>query len=336
MSIQQAIANALKAVQRNFGKGALQALGDRAGESVPVFASGSMGLDRALGIGGIPRGRVVEVFGQESSGKTTLALHMIAQAQQAGLVTTFIDAEHALDIVYARKLGVNVDQMLVSQPDYGEQALDIACTLAPLGDVGLIVVDSVAALTPKAEIEGEMGDHHVGAHARLMSQAMRKLTASCGRAGTTLLFINQIRHKIGVMFGSPETTTGGNALKFYSSIRIEVRRGPAIKEGDRILGNRMRLKVVKNKLAPPFRQTEVDLLFGQGFDTIGELVDIGLDADVIAKAGSWYSFGETRLGQGRAGALAFLKDNPAVTEAVKARLSEPPQPVLAAAAAGDS
>ena len=336
MSIQQAIANALKAVQRNFGKGALQALGDRAGESVPVFASGSMGLDRALGIGGIPRGRVVEVFGQESSGKTTLALHMIAQAQQAGLVTTFIDAEHALDIVYARKLGVNVDQMLVSQPDYGEQALDIACTLAPLGDVGLIVVDSVAALTPKAEIEGEMGDHHVGAHARLMSQAMRKLTASCGRAGTTLLFINQIRHKIGVMFGSPETTTGGNALKFYSSIRIEVRRGPAIKEGDRILGNRMRLKVVKNKLAPPFRQTEVDLLFGQGFDTIGELVDIGLDADVIAKAGSWYSYGEMRLGQGRAGALAFLKDNPAVTEAVKARLSEPPQPVLAAAAAGDS
>jgi len=320
MSIKNNIAAAVKAVEKAFGKGALMAMGSAEQDRVPVIPTGSLTLDGALGIGGVPRGRVIEVYGPESSGKTTLALHMIAQAQEIGLIAAFIDAEHALDIHYARKLGVNADELLVSQPDNGEQALDIAVTLAGAAGVGIIVVDSVAALTPRAEIDGEMGDHHVGSQARLMSQAMRKLTGVCARNSASILFINQIRQKIGVMFGSPETTTGGNALKFYSSVRLDIRRIGAIKKGEDFIGNRTRIKVVKNKLAPPFQQAEVDLIFGLGIDRLGEIVELGVESGVISKSGSWFSYGDIRLGQGRPSAAEFLRENDEVKREIEAAL----------------
>jgi len=320
MSVQEVLAAILKAVDKQVGKGALMSMGDRGMERVPVFPSGSLALDRALGIGGIPRGRIVEIYGHESSGKTTLALHMIAQAQKAGLVTAFIDAEHALDITYARKLGVKVDELLVSQPDNGEQALEVASVVAPMTGMGLVVVDSVAALVPKAELEGEMGDHHVGLQARLMSQAMRKLTSVCAKGGTTILFINQIRQKIGVMFGNPETTTGGNALKFYSSVRIEIRRIGAIKDGEVLKGNRVKMKVVKNKLAPPFQEAEADLVFGLGIDQVGELLDMAVTSGVVQKSGTWFSFDGTQLGQGKSAAVELLRTNEEIRTALKTRV----------------
>jgi recombination protein RecA len=316
MGTKEQVKAALAAVEKQFGRGLLMALGEDCREAVAVIPSGSLALDKALGIGGIPRGRIVEVFGPESSGKTTMALHMIAQAQQAGHLAAFIDAEHALDPVYARRLGVEVNELLISQPDYGEQALAIAAALAPLEGIGLIVVDSVAALVPRAEIEGEMGDHHVGSHARLMSQAMRKLAAMCNRHNTTILFINQIRHKIGVQFGSPETTTGGNALKFYASIRVDIRRIGSVKKGDDVVGNRVKMKVVKNKLAAPFRIAESEIRFGEGFDVCSELVERGLEAAVVTRSGAWYSFGETKLGQGKEGVREFLKEQPEVFSAI--------------------
>jgi len=294
MNVQKTIAAAIKTVERQFGKGALMSMTGGAGEEVETFSSGSLSLDLALGVGGVPRGRIVEVYGPESSGKTTLALHMIAEAQKAGLIAAFIDAEHALDIVYARKLGVNSAELLISQPDCGEQALDIAATLSTIDGVGLIVVDSVAALVPKAELEGDMGDQHVGLQARLMSQAMRKLTSVAANNRATILFINQIRHKIGVMFGSPETTTGGNALKFYSTVRLDVRRIGALKDGDKFIGNRTRIKVVKNKLAPPFQKAEVDLIYGRGFDAMTDLLDLAVCNGHVTKAGAWYSYGDER------------------------------------------
>jgi len=310
MNVLDCIDKAVKAADKLFGKGTLQCLGaEGMVEPVQTFSSGSFSLDRAMGIGGIPMGRIVEVYGPESSGKTTLALHMIAEAQRAGYVAAFIDAEHALDISYARKVGVRVEELLVSQPDHGEQALEIAAALTPVEGIGIIVVDSVAALVPKAEIEGEMGDHHVGLQARLMSQALRKLTAVSARNGTTILFINQIRQKIGVMFGNPETTTGGNALKFYSSIRIEIRRTGSIKVGEEIRGNRVRIKVVKNKLAPPFQQAEVDIIFGKGVCRSGELLDLATERGIVQKSGSWYSFNEERLGQGRENVVAYLDEH---------------------------
>jgi len=310
MNVLDCIDKAVKAADKLFGKGTLQCLGaEGMVEPVQTFSSGSFSLDRAMGIGGIPMGRIVEVYGPESSGKTTLALHMIAEAQRAGYVAAFIDAEHALDISYARKVGVRVEELLVSQPDHGEQALEIAAALTPVEGIGIIVVDSVAALVPKAEIEGEMGDHHVGLQARLMSQALRKLTAVSARNGTTILFINQIRQKIGVMFGNPETTTGGNALKFYSSIRIEIRRTGSIKVGEEIRGNRVRIKVVKNKLAPPFQQAEVDIIFGKGVCRSGELLDLATERGIVQKSGSWYSFNGERLGQGRENVVAYLDEH---------------------------
>ena len=318
MNIQKTIATAIKTVERQFGKGALMSMVGSEGEEVETFSSGSLSLDLALGVGGVPRGRILEVYGPESSGKTTLALHMIAEAQKAGLIAAFIDAEHALDITYAKKLGVNADELLISQPDCGEQALDIAATLSTIDGVGLIVVDSVAALVPKAELEGDMGDQHVGLQARLMSQAMRKLTSVASRHVASILFINQIRHKIGVMFGSPETTTGGNALKFYSSVRLDVRRIGAIKKQEEFIGNRTRIKVVKNKLAPPFQKVEIDLIYGRGFDAMTDLLDLAVCNGHVTKAGAWYSYGDERMGKGREAAGAFLKEN----EEVRARLTE--------------
>ena len=318
MNIQKTIATAIKTVERQFGKGALMSMMGSEGEKVETFSSGSLSLDLALGIGGIPRGRIIEIYGPESSGKTTLALHMIAEAQKAGLIAAFIDAEHALDIIYAKKLGVNADELLISQPDCGEQALDIAATLSTIDGVGLIVVDSVAALVPKAELEGDMGDQHVGLQARLMSQAMRKLTSVASRHVASILFINQIRHKIGVMFGSPETTTGGTALKFYSSVRLDVRRIGAIKKQEEFIGNRTRIKVVKNKLAPPFQKVEIDLIYGRGFDAMTDLLDLAVCNGHVTKAGAWYSYGDERMGKGREAAGAFLKEN----EEVRARLTE--------------
>ena len=317
----KAVESALKQIERNFGKGAIMRLGSgEVAQNVPAISTGSLGLDIATGVGGVPRGRITEIYGPESSGKTTLTLHIIAEAQKAGGVAAFIDAEHALDVAYARKLGVNVDDLLVSQPDTGEQALDIAEILVRSGGVDVLVVDSVAALVPKAELEGEMGDSHVGLQARLMSQAMRKLTSVVAKSRTALIFINQIRMKIGVMFGSPETTTGGNALKFYASLRLDIRRIGKIKSGDADVGNRTRVKVVKNKVAPPFKQAEFDILFGQGINRMGEILDMGVEADIVTKSGAWYSYGDERMGQGRDNATNFMAETPEIFDEITTRL----------------
>jgi recombination protein RecA len=334
----KAVAAAVAAIEKQFGRGSVMTLGGDAGEQkVAVIPSGSVGLDRALGVGGYPRGRVVELFGNESSGKTTLTLHAIAQVQAAGGVAAFIDAEHALDVSYARKLGVRVEELLVSQPDTGEQALEITEQLVRSGAVDLIVVDSVAALVPRAEIEGEMGDAHMGVQARLMSQALRKLTGAVSRSGTCIIFINQIRMKIGVMFGNPETTTGGNALKFYASVRMEIRRTGNLKEGDAVVGSRARVKVVKNKVAPPFQEAEFDLLYGSGIHRVGEVLDLGVAAGIIEKAGSHFSLRGERIGQGRERAAEWLREHPDVLEALARELTGtsalpcPPAAVEAAA-----
>ncbi|MHB1513687.1 MAG: recombinase RecA [Acidiferrobacter sp.] len=317
----KALSAALGQIEKQFGKGSVMRLGD-AGDAPPVAAvpTGSLGLDIALGIGGLPRGRVVEIYGPESSGKTTLTLHIIAQAQKAGGIAAFIDAEHALDPSYAKRLGVNVDDLLVSQPDSGEQALEITDMLVRSGGVDVVVVDSVAALTPKAEIEGEMGDSHVGLQARLMSQALRKLTGNIKRSNTLVIFINQIRMKIGVMFGNPETTTGGNALKFYASVRLDIRRIGAIKRGEEVVGSQTRVKVVKNKIAPPFRQCEFDIFYDQGISKEGELIEFGVVANLVEKSGAWYSYGGERIGQGKENARQHLRDNPAIAADLEAKL----------------
>ena len=317
-----AIDLAITQIERTYGKGSIMRMGDKVDEKVPVVSTGSISLDLALGIGGIPRGRIVEIFGPESSGKTTLALQIVAEAQKVGGQVAFIDAEHALDVHYAQKLGVNVDDLLVSQPDTGEQALDIAETLIRTNSIDVIVVDSVAALVPKAEIDGEMGDTHVGLQARLMSQAMRKLTAVLNRSRTIAVFINQIREKIGVMFGSPETTPGGRALKFYSSIRLDIRRVASIKDKNDTIGNRVKVKVVKNKMAPPFREAEFDILFGEGISKTGDLIDLATQQRVIEKSGTWFTFGDDRLGQGRENARRYLNENPDVARRVEEQLRE--------------
>jgi len=318
---EKALNLALGTIEKAYGKGAIMRLGDDAAKiEVPVISSGAISLDLALGVGGYPRGRIVEIYGPESSGKTTLTLHAIAECQKKGGIAAFIDAEHALDPSYARRLGVNVDELLVSQPDNGEQALEIADTLVRSGAVDMIVIDSVAALVPRAEIEGEMGDSHVGLQARLMSQALRKLTGNLQKSQTTLFFINQIRMKIGVMFGSPETTSGGNALKFYASQRLDIRRIGTIKVGDAAVGNRCRVKVVKNKLAPPFRLCEFDILFGKGISRTGDVLDLGVEAGIINKSGAWYSYGEERVGQGRDNARTFLEEHPDILAAVERKL----------------
>lgn len=317
MDKNKALDAALSQIERAFGKGSIMKLG--AGQVVEIqsVSTGSLGLDIALGIGGLPRGRVVEVYGPESSGKTTLALHTVAEAQKSGGICAFIDAEHALDPIYARKLGVNIDDLLISQPDAGEQALEIADTLVRSGAVDVLVVDSVAALTPKAELEGEMGDSLPGLQARLMSQALRKLTASISKSKTMVIFINQIRMKIGVMFGSPETTTGGNALKFYASVRLDIRRIGAIKDRDEVVGNQTRVKVVKNKLAPPFRQVEFDIVYGEGISKMGELIDLGVKGNIVEKSGAWFSYNSQRLGQGRENSKQFLRDNPEIADEIE-------------------
>jgi recombination protein RecA len=310
----------LDKIEKGYGKGTIMKLGDNAIENVQVISSGSLGLDLALGVGGYPRGRVIEIYGPESSGKTTLAIHAIAEAQKNGGIAAFIDAEHAFDRFYAKKLGVDIENLYISQPDNGEQALEITDHLIRSGAIDIIVIDSVAALTPKAEIEGEMGDSKMGLQARLMSQALRKLTANINRTNTTCFFINQLREKIGVMFGNPETTTGGNALKFYASVRIDIRRIGQLKEGDDIQGNRTRVKVVKNKLAPPFRKAEFDILYGQGISKTGELIDMGVELDILKKSGSWFSYGETRLGQGRDAVKNLLRDNPELSEEIEEKI----------------
>ncbi len=306
----KALEAAVGQIERAFGKGSLMKLGQRETVEADTISTGSLGLDIGLGIGGLPRGRIIEIYGPESSGKTTLALHVVAEAQKTGGTCAFIDAEHALDPVYAKKLGVDIDELLISQPDGGEQALEITDTLVRSGAVDVLVVDSVAALVPRAELEGEMGDHHMGLQARLMSQALRKLTASVSKSNTMVIFINQIRMKIGVMFGNPETTTGGNALKFYSSMRLEIRRIGAIKDREEIVGNQTRVKVVKNKLAPPFKMIEFDIMYGEGISKMGELLDLGTKAELVEKSGSWYSYNSERIGQGRENAKQFMRDNP--------------------------
>lgn len=316
----RALAAALSQIERQFGKGSMMKLGDREPESIPSVSTGSLGLDIALGVGGLPRGRVVEIYGPESSGKTTLTLQVIAEAQRDGGTCAFIDAEHALDPIYAEALGVDTDELLVSQPDTGEQALEICDMIVRSGAVDMVVIDSVAALTPKAEIEGEMGDSHVGLQARLMSQALRKMTANIKHSKTLVIFINQIRMKIGVMFGSPETTTGGNALKFYSSVRLDIRRIGAVKEGDEVIGNETRVKVLKNKVAPPFRQAEFQILYGKGINRFGEIIELGVDQGIVEKSGAWYSYSGTRIGQGRKNAADFLAANDDVRHEIETRI----------------
>ncbi|NOY23060.1 MAG: recombinase RecA [Acidobacteria bacterium] len=322
MPREKALDLALSQIEKNFGKGSIMRLGSKSGINVASIPTGSIGIDLALGVGGIPRGRIVEVFGPESSGKTTVSLHMIAEAQKQGGMAAFIDAEHALDPEYAAKLGVDVDNLLISQPDYGEQALDIAEMLIRSGAIDVLVVDSVAALVPKAELDGEMGETQVGLQARLMSHALRKLAGVISKSKAVLIFINQIRQKIGVMYGSNETTSGGNALKFYSSIRLEVRRITTLREGDNSIGNRVRAKIVKNKVAPPFKTTQFDIMFGSGISQEGELIDYGVDLDIVEKSGSWFSYGKTRLGQGRENAKQFFKDNPDIRAEVEHKIRE--------------
>ena len=317
---RKALTSALGQIEKQFGKGAVMRLGDRADEAIETVSTGSLGLDIALGIGGLPRGRVVEIYGPESSGKTTLTLQVIANCQKNGGTAAFVDAEHALDPTYAEKLGVNLADLLISQPDTGEQALEIADMLVRSGAVDVVVVDSVAALTPKAEIEGEMGDSHVGLHARLMSQALRKLTANIKKSNCLVIFINQIRMKIGVMFGSPETTTGGNALKFYASVRLDIRRIGAVKKGDEVIGSETRVKVVKNKVAPPFRQAEFEILYGEGTSREGEIIELGVAQNLIDKSGAWYSYKGDRIGQGKENVRQFLRDNPAIGNEIDAEL----------------
>ena len=307
-------------IEKSYGKGSIMRLGEQVQESIPVISTGSISLDAALGVGGLPKGRIIEIYGPESSGKTTLALHAVAEAQKAGGIAAFIDAEHAFDRFYAQKLGVDIENLFISQPDYGEQALEIADSLIRSGAIDIIVIDSVAALTPKSEIEGEMGDSKVGLQARLMSQALRKLTANISRTKATCVFINQLREKIGVMFGNPETTTGGNALKFYASVRLDIRRISQIKDGESISGNRVRVKVVKNKVAPPFRQAEFDIVYGEGVSKLGEVIDIGVEMNVIKKSGSWFSYGETRLGQGRDAVKNLLMENPELAEELETKI----------------
>ncbi len=320
---QKALAAALGQIEKQFGNGSIMRLGDnRAVHNIEAISSGSLGLDIALGIGGLPKGRIVEIYGPESSGKTTLTLQTIAECQKAGGVAAFVDAEHALDPEYARKIGVDVDNLLVSQPDTGEQALEITDMLVRSGAVDMVVVDSVAALTPKAEIEGDMGDHHVGLQARLMSQALRKLTANIKRSNALVIFINQIRMKIGVMFGNPETTTGGNALKFYASVRLDIRRTGAIKKGEEVLGSETRVKVVKNKVAPPFTQAEFDILYNEGISRLGEVIDLGAKLDIIKKAGAWYSYNNERIGQGKDNARQFLKEHPEMAAEIESLVRE--------------
>jgi recombination protein RecA len=333
---QKALDAALAQIDRAFGKGSAMRLGSRETIEIETISTGSLGLDIALGIGGLPRGRIVEIYGPESSGKTTLALHTIAEAQKKGGICAFVDAEHALDVVYARKLGVSTDDLLISQPDAGEQALEIADTLVRSGAIDVLVVDSVAALVPRSELEGEMGDVQPGSQARLMSQALRKLTASISKSRTMVVFINQIRMKIGVMYGSPETTSGGNALKFYASVRLDIRRIGAIKDRDEVIGNQTRVKVVKNKLAPPFKQVEFDIMYGEGVSKIGELIDLGVKAGVVEKSGAWFSYDSQRIGQGRENAKAFLKENPDMAAKIEAAVRQNAGPIAEAIVTGES
>ena len=320
---KKALALVLEKMDKTYGKGTVMKMGDSAVEEVEVIPSGSLGLDIALGVGGYPKGRVIEIYGPESSGKTTLTMHAIAESQKAGGIAAFIDAEHAFDAVYAKKLGIDVENLIISQPDNGEQALEIADNLIRSGAIDIVVIDSVAALTPKAEIEGEMGDSKMGLHARLMSQALRKLTATISRTKCTVIFINQLREKIGVMFGNPETTTGGNALKFYASVRIDIRRsGSPIKVGEDAVGNRVKVKIVKNKVAPPFKNTEFDIMYGEGISKVGEILDLGVEFDIVKKSGSWFSYGDTKLGQGRDAVKELLKDNPELLEELAEKIKE--------------
>ena len=314
--------SALGQIERQFGSGTVMRMGEKRHEKIPAIPTGSLGLDIALGIGGLPRGRIVEIYGPESSGKTTLTLEVIAQCQKLGGTAAFIDAEHALDPIYAQRLGVNVDELLVSQPDTGEQALEVADIMVASGGIDILVIDSVAALVPKAEIEGEMGDHHVGLQARLMSQALRKITGNVQKSDTLVIFINQIRHKIGVMFGSPETTAGGNALKFYSSVRMDIRRIGTVKDGDEAVGNETRVKVVKNKVSPPFKQAEFQILYNKGINRLGELIDKGADLDIIEKAGAWYSYEGEKIGQGKANSIEFLEQNPKLLKTIEKRVMD--------------
>jgi recombination protein RecA len=322
MDRERAMEQAISQIEKQFGRGSIMKMGEDSVQDVPAISTGSLALDLALGVGGVPRGRVIEIYGPEASGKTTLALHIAAEAQAKGGMVAFVDAEHALDVVYARKLGVNVDSLLVSQPDTGEQALDITEILVRSGAVDALIIDSVAALVPRAEIEGEMGDQHVGLQARLMSQALRKLTGTISKSMTCVIFINQIRIKIGVMFGNPETTTGGNALKFYATQRLEIRRIGAIKEGDQVIGNRTRVKVVKNKIAPPFKEAEFDIIYGQGISKEGDIIDLGVSLDIVEKSGAWYSFQEERIGQGRENVKRFLAENRDVRDKIEQLIIE--------------